>query len=83
MGLPSYTGLTALGRLDSALHTFAAALQGVLASGVGMSVPSPSLSAPTIKVTTLSLLHLRFSYRVAVDGTSLPFGSRLLTGKVG
>ena len=58
---PLATCLAALGLSDSALHTFAAALQGVVAAGVIAEVPSPALSAPTGKVATLSLLHLRFA----------------------
>ena len=53
-----YTGLTALGLSNSALHAFAASLQGVVAAGVSAVVHSPSPSIQTGKVATLSLLHL-------------------------
>ena len=65
---PPATGLAALGLLDSAHHAFTASLKGVVAAEVSTEVPSPAPSAPTGKVTTLSLLHLRFTCRVAVDG---------------
>ena len=78
---PQSTGLETLGLSDSALHTFAAALQGVVAAGISAAVPSPSLSAPTGKVATLSLLHLRFSYGVAVDGELPPIWEAVARGK--
>ena len=78
---PQSTGLETLGLSDSALHTFAAALQGVVAAGISAAVPSPSLSAPTGKVATLSLLHLRFSYGVAVDGELPPIWEAVAQGK--
>ena len=65
---PPATGLAALGLSESALHAFAASLQGVVAAGVSASVPSPALSAPMVKVVTLSLLQLRFTCGVEVDG---------------
>ena len=61
---PLATGLMSLGISYSALHAFAAVLQGVVISGVSVTVPSPSPSIITVKVTTLSLLHLRFACRV-------------------
>ena len=66
------TGLAALGISDSALHVFAAALQGLVATGVSATLPSPAPSVPTGKVATLSLLHLRFACGVAVDVYLLP-----------
>ena len=68
MGPPPATGLAALGLLDYALHTFAAALQGVVAARVSAEVPSLSPSAPTGNVATFSLLHLPFTSGVEVDG---------------
>ena len=65
---PPATGLAALGLSGSAIHAFAAALQGVVTTGVSAAVPSPSLSSPTGKVVTFSLLHLRFVFGVSVDG---------------
>ena len=71
---PSWaTGLVALGLLDSALHAFASALQGMLAAGVSAAVPSLYQSAPIGKVATLLLLHLRFACGVALDGYLSPF----------
>ena len=70
MGPPLATVLAALGLSYYALNAFAAALQGVVAAGVSVVVPCPSSSAPT--VATLSLLHLRFTCRVAVDGDLPP-----------
>ena len=61
------TVLAALGLSDSALHALSAALQGMVSDGVSASVPSPDTPAQTGKVTTLSLLRLRFAYRVAAD----------------
>ena len=72
MGLPPSTGLAALVLSYYALHVFAAALQGVVAAGVSAAVPSPSPSAPTGKVVTLSLLRLRFECGVSVDGDLPP-----------
>ena len=64
---PPATGLAALGRFDSTIHTFVAALQGVVAARAGAALPSPDPSGPTGKVATLSLLHLQFTWGVAVD----------------
>ena len=64
---PPSTGLASLGLSDSALHAFAAALKVVMAAGVSAAVPSPSPSAPTGKVATLSVLHLRLTCGVEVD----------------
>ena len=52
--------LTALGLPNPTIYAFKVALQGVVAAVVGEALPSPYLAAPTGKVTTLSLLHLRF-----------------------
>ena len=76
------TGLAALGLSNSTLHDFTEDLQGMVEARVSAEVPSPYLSAPTGKIAALSLLHLRFAYGVAADGTSLPFGRRLPEGKV-
>ena len=62
------TGLTALGLSDFALNAFTLYLQGVVATGVSTAVPSPALYVPTGKVAKISLLHLRSTCRVAVDG---------------
>ena len=65
---PPTTGLASLSLLDSALHPFAAAMQGMVASGVSVVVPPPSKSSPIGKVTTLSLLYLCFVCMMVVDG---------------
>ena len=70
------TGLAALGPTESAVHAIAAALQGVVANGVAMALPSPAPAGPTGKVATLSLLHLRLCAGWQQMWTSLPFGSR-------
>ena len=70
--LPPPTGLAALGLSNSALHAFVAAMKVVVAAGVSAPVPSPAPSVPTRKVATLPLLHLRFSYRLALDGDLPP-----------
>ena len=58
MGPPLATSLASLGLYDSTIHAFAEALQGMVVAGVCAIVPSPSRSAPTGKVKTLSPLHL-------------------------
>ena len=78
---PPATALAARGLSDSALHTFVASLQGVVASGVSAAVPSPVPFAPTGKVATLSLLHLHFTCRVAVDGGLPPIWEAVDQGK--
>ena len=57
---PPATGLAALDLSDSALHSFSAALQGVVAAGVSAVVPFPAPYTLTGKVATLTFLHLRF-----------------------
>ena len=61
-------GLAALGLLEYAIHAIAADLKDMVVDGVSAEVPSPAPSALTGKVATLSLLRLRFSSGVAVDG---------------
>ena len=73
--------LVALGLYDSALHAFAAALQGVVAAGVSAALPSPAPSGPTGKVATLSLLHLRFSFRLVVDVELPPIWKVIARGR--
>ena len=58
--------------LDTMVHTFASALQGVVAVGVGAALPSPSPSAPLGRVAVISLLHLRFACGVAGDSDLPP-----------
>ena len=67
MVLSLATGLAALGFSDSSLHYFLVSLQGMVAAGVSAEVPSPSPSALTGKLMTLSLLYLRFLCGVEVD----------------
>ena len=57
-----------LGLSDSALHTFAVALKGVVAAGFSAAVTSPSPSALTGKVAIISLLRLHFSLGVELYG---------------
>ena len=59
-------GLAALDLSYSSLHAFAVALEGVVAAGVSVTLPSPAPCVLTGMVATLSLLHLRFACRVAV-----------------
>ena len=61
-------GLGALGLSNSAIHAFAVALQGVMLTEVRVVLFSPSQEALMGKVVTLSFLHLRFIFRVVVDG---------------
>ena len=75
------TGLADLCLSDFALHSFAAALQGVATEGVTAAFPSPALSGPTGKVATLSLLHLRFAYGVAVDVNLPPIWESVARGR--
>ena len=72
MGPPLAISLAALVLSDSALRAFTASLQVVVVSGFIAAIPSPSPYAPTVKFATLSLLHPRFAFRVAVDGYLLP-----------
>ena len=81
MGPPLAVGLAILGLLDSSLHASAASLQCVVAAGVSVAVPSLSLSSPTGKVATLSLLFLRFACGVAVDGGLPPIWEAAAHGK--
>ena len=81
VGPPPDTGLAALGISDSSLLSFAEALQDVVASGVRAAVPSPSLSTPTVKVATLSLIHLYFICRLALDGHLPPIWYVVARGK--
>ena len=75
------TGLVALGLSDSAPHTFVADLQGLVAAGVRVALPSPSPFGPTGKVTTLSLLHLRFACGVALYVDLPPIWESVARGK--
>ena len=72
MAAPPAPGLNLLGILDAMVHAFAAALQGVVATGVGAPLPYPPTSAPLGRVATLSLLHLRFAYGVVGDSNLPP-----------
>ena len=75
------TGPADLGLSGSALHTFAAALQGVVAARVSAEVTSSAPSALTGKVATLSLLQLHFTCGVAVDGDLPPIWEAVARGK--
>ena len=52
-----------------------------MANGVAVSLPSPAPSGPTGKVATLSLLHLRFVCRVAVDVDLPPIWESFARGR--
>ena len=79
--MPPATSLADLGLSYSALHAFAAALQGVVVAGVRAAVSSPAPSSPMGKVATLYLIHLRFTCRVAVDGDLPPILEAVSWGK--
>ena len=81
MGPPLETGLADLGLSNAAIHAFAAELQVVVAAGVGVTLPSPSPTAPTGKVATLSLHHLHFVCRLAVNGYLTPICEEVARGK--
>ena len=68
MGPPLAMGLAALSLSGAVMHSFAASLQKGLAVVLGATLTSPYLEVTTVKVTTLSLLHLCFICGVAVDG---------------
>ena len=72
-------GMGALGFFDVAVHIFAAALQGVVTSG--MEAPPPPPAAPEGRVTALSILHLRFACGVAGDGEMSPIWEAVTRGK--
>ena len=65
MSAPTSPGLAALGLSESTVHAFAAALQEVVAAGVGAALPSLSTIAHSGRVAVLSLLYLCFACRVA------------------
>ena len=54
----------AIGILDSAIHTLAAMMQGLVMAGV-IPPPPPLTSAPYGRVVAFSLPHLRFTFGVA------------------
>ena len=64
--------LVALGISDATIHALVASLTGVVAEGVGYSLPSPSPSATAERVADLSFLHLRFACGISGDGGLLP-----------
>ena len=68
--------------MDTTLQAFAAALQVVVASGVVSGLPSPAPDAPVLKFNHLSLLHLRFAYRVEGDSDLLPIWEAVVQGRV-
>ena len=61
IGPPPATSLGSLGRLYTTVYAFSSALQGVLATGGVVALPSPSPTVPAGRVATLLLLHLRFA----------------------
>ena len=77
---PPTIDLAALILSDTAIHAFTAALQGVLAAGVGAAFPSHYPEAPTRKVATLSLLYLRFVCGVTEYGDLPPIWEALARG---
>ena len=66
---------------DAAVHAFAATLQGVVVAEVGSDLPSSSHTAPVERVTSLSIIHLRFAYGVTGDGDLYPISEALERGK--
>ena len=69
---PLRRGLAAFGISHSGFTSFVNMLQGVMDVGVGSSLLSLSPGIPEGRVAALSLLHLRFVCRVAVDGDMAP-----------
>ena len=65
MGPLPAQGLAVIGISDATSHSFAAALQGVVAALVGAALHSPSPVAPPGRVAALLLLHLCFTCCVA------------------
>ena len=78
---PPAIGLSAIGMLEYALHAFTAALQGVVAAGFSMAVPSPAASDAMGKIATLSLLNLCFTCGMAVAGYLPPILEAVAQGK--
>ena len=64
---PPASGLVALGIYDATVHAFVATLQGVATAGVVAYLPSPSLAASAGRISSLLLLHLRFTCGVVVS----------------
>ena len=79
-GPPPETIIAALVLSNAAIHTFAAAMQGVVTAGVGAALSTSYPAEPMRKVATLSLLHLRFVW-VAGDGESPPIWEALIRGR--
>ena len=79
-GGPSPTvGLGDISLFDTTVHSFADALQGVVAVGV-VEYP-PYLAAPERRVATILILHLRFDFGVAGNGDMSPIREEVLRGK--
>ena len=70
-----------LGLSDAAIHAFTDAMQKVVAAGMVVGIPYPSQAAPVGRVTTIALLHLRFSCGVAGDGDLPPVWEAVDRGK--
>ena len=81
MAAPPAPVLATLVLLYATVHAFASALQGVVAAGVGESLPSPSSSATLGRVTALLLLHLRFVCGVAGDSGLPPIWEEVARAK--
>ena len=74
-------GPRCFGLLDATLQAFAAALQGVVTSGIVSALPSPLPSAPGGKVACISLLHLSFACGVAGDSELPPIWDAVALGR--
>ena len=74
-------GLAALGLSDATLQEIMAALQGVVTAGVVSTLPSTYPSAPGVKVTCFSLLHIQFACEVAGDSDLPPIWEMVAQGR--
>ena len=64
-----------------ATHAFVVALQGVVVSGVGKYLLSPSPATPAGRVADLLMMNLRFTYGVAGDGDLEPIWEEVVSFK--
>ena len=63
-GLPPAMWMRDLGLSESIIHAFTDMLQGVVAAGLVVTLPSPSLATPKRRFTNLLILHLTFMCRL-------------------
>ena len=71
-----------MGLSNAAIHTCSSALQRVVTTEELAVNPSPSQSTPEERVITLTLLHLRFAYRVTGYGDLPPKWEAVVREKV-